>query len=71
MILSVFMTMTRKPQCFATSDNTWMAMLYKKNTNSINVTVPRLIVKKLGLRPGMTAKLYIEVADDNADEEDP
>lgn len=63
------MGMVRKPQCFATSDTTWMAVLYKKNTNSINVTVPRLIVKKLGLRPGMTARLTIEVVDDTPDTE--
>lgn len=62
--------MSRKPQCFATSNTTWMAMLYKKNTNSINVTVPRMIVKSLGLRPGMTCKLTIEVADETVYEEE-
>lgn len=51
--------MARNPNCYPVSEDEWMAILNRRNGNSISVTVPMAIIHELCLRPGMKVKMKI------------
>lgn len=49
-----------EPYCYPTSEREFVGKLHVTGKSSLYVTIPRVLVRDLGLRPGSTVKIYLK-----------